>query len=219
MNGGTTNLSASYLKKGKIMKKVNKKLKISDIVINILLVLSFVILGLSIYTTIKYKENPQDAYLFGYKPVLVLTGSMEPTLKEKGICIVKKVTYDEVDIDDILMYTIDEKTITHRIISKTEEGIRTKGDNNNVQDAYLLGEENVKAKVVAIFNFTAPIINDFEGGYMGYVRWIGFPIFVLVVIFTVKKVVKNILKNDIAKNKTEENKTEKDKNDEKEIES
>lgn len=176
-------------------QKNSKKISIKDIIVDIFLALALVILGLSIFTAFKYKENPEDAYIFGYKPVYILTGSMEPTLREKGVCIVKQTTYDEVDVDDILMYKVDEKTITHRVIEKTEEGIRTKGDNNDVDDAYLLHEENVKAKVVCILNFTSTIINDLESGPRGYIKWIGFPIFAIVIIVVAKKVIIKILKS------------------------
>lgn len=174
------------------MEKEKKKIKIGDIIIDIILAFALIILGVSIVVAFKFKENPEDAYLFGYKPVYILTGSMEPTLREKGICIVKQTTYDDVDVGDIIMYQIDEKTITHRIVEKTDEGIRTKGDNNNVEDAYLLQDENVKAKVVLIFNFTATIINDLQSGPMGYVKWIGYPIFVIVIIVGTTKIIKKI---------------------------
>jgi signal peptidase len=118
---------------------------------------------------------------------------MEPTLREKSVCIVKQSTYDEVDVGDIIMYTIEEKTITHRIVDKTEDGIRTRGDNNNVQDAYLIQPDQINGKVVMVFNFTATIINDLQSGVYGYVKWIGFPIFSIVVIVVTVKVIKKIL--------------------------
>lgn len=176
--------------------KSKKKIKISDIIIDIILALSLVVLGFAIVISFKFKENPEDAYLMGYKPVYILTGSMEPTLREKGICIVKQATYDNVDIGDIIMYTIDDKTITHRIVEKTNEGIRTKGDNNDVNDAYLLQDENIKAKVIFTMNFTATIINDLSSGPMGYVKWIGYPVFVIVMIIVLKKIIKKILTKD-----------------------
>lgn len=187
------------------MKK--KKVKISDIIVNIILILALVILGISIFVAFKFKENPEDAYLFGYKPVYILTGSMEPTLREKGICIVEKASYDDVKVGDIIMYQVDEKTITHRIVEKTDEGIRTKGDNNNVEDAYLLTDENIKAKVVLVFNFTATIINDLQSGPMGYVKWIGYPVFVIIIIIGTTKIVKKI-KNSKDTNEIEEQESE-----------
>lgn len=169
-----------------------KKSSVWDVIVNILLVLSFGVLILAVITAMKFKENPEEAFLFGYKPVYILTGSMEPTLREKGICVVKQCGYDDVEVNDIIMYQIEDKTITHRVVEKTEEGIRTKGDNNDVQDAYLLGEENVKAKVVAIFNITAVIINDLHMGAIGYIKWIGFPLMIIAIIIFFPKIVRKI---------------------------
>lgn len=172
---------------------MKKKIKISDIIIDILLAVSLIILAMAIVVGFKSKENPEDAFLFGYKPVYILTGSMEPTLREHGVCIVQKTTYDEVEVGDIIMYTIEEKTITHRVVEKTEEGIRTKGDNNNVEDAYLLHDENIKAKVVCIFNFTANIVNELQKGPSGYIKVIGYPLLIIIVFISTFKITNKIL--------------------------
>lgn len=167
--------------------------KIGDFIVNALLILSFAVLIISCCLVYKYRENPDEAYLFGFKPVYVLTGSMEPILREHGVCIVQKTTYDDVDVDDIVMYTIDDKTITHRIIEKSELGIRTKGDNNNVEDAYLLQPENINAKVVLRLNFVADIVNDCSSGWQGYVKWIVLPLLIIIIPIITVKVIKKII--------------------------
>ena len=189
---------------------------LGDAISNILVVLSVLLLVFSIFTAYQFRENPEEAYLFGYKPVFILTGSMEPTLKVNGVAIVERTTYDDVEEGDIIMYEIGDKMITHRIMSKTAQGITTKGDNNNTQDAYLLTEENIKAKVVSIWNWTAKPMNDicpdgFGNGvdYRGIVKWVGFPVFVIVVLkvlfFVIKKInqMEDEKKEEEAKNETE----------------
>lgn len=132
---------------------------IRDTIVNIIMVLSILIFALALYSGYVHRDNPNEAFLLGYKPVYVMTGSMEPTLKVNGLVIIKQIEYDDVQVDDIIMYEIDEKMITHRVIEITDEGIRTKGDNNNVKDAYILKPENIKGKAVAIWNWTAVIAN------------------------------------------------------------
>lgn len=132
---------------------------IVSIVLDVLVLLSLISVILAGYTALKYKDDPGNAYLFGYKPILVLTGSMEPTMHVNSICIAEKTTYEDVKSGDIIMFEVDDKLITHRVVSISDEGITTKGDNNNVEDAYALTSENIKAKVVSIWNWTAPIIN------------------------------------------------------------
>ena len=183
------------------MKKI---LKITfNILTDILLIAALTILVLSAYTASQYKSNPEDAYLFGYKPILVLTGSMEPTMKVNSVCVAKKATYDDVEVGDIIMYKIDGKLITHRVIEETEQGFRTKGDNNNTEDAYFITENNIQAKVIHIANWTAGIIEDLQTTE-GKIRWIGFPIFVIIVLAVLIAVIKKIINSPDEKEEQED---------------
>ena len=141
-------------------KNIGKIIK--DLIVNIIMGMSIIIFAIALYSGYVHKDNPNEAFLLGYKPVYVMTGSMEPTLKVNGLVIIKQIDYDDVKVDDIIMYEIDDKMITHRVVEITDEGIRTKGDNNNVQDAYLLQPENIKGKAVDIWNWTAKIANMFS---------------------------------------------------------
>lgn len=177
--------------------------KITNIFTNILLVLSLLLLAFSAYTAYTFKSNPEEAYLFGYKPVLILTGSMEPTLKVNGVAIVQKATYDDVDVGDIVMYQAGDKLITHRIVKKTEEGITTKGENNNSEDSYLLTNRNIKAKVVSIWNWTATPINSIwpDGinspiSVKGLLKWVAFPLLIIIVLEVLIKVIKKVSRMD-----------------------
>lgn len=172
------------------MKKVLKK--IFNVFTDILLIAALTILVLSAYTAHQYQADPDNAYLFGYKPILVLTGSMEPTMRVNSICIAEKSEYDDIVVDDIILFQIDDKLITHRVISITDQGIRTKGDNNNSEDAYYLTEDNVKAKVVYVANWTATVIDDLQTTE-GKIKWIGFPLFVLAILIILKMTIKKIL--------------------------
>ena len=190
---------------------------IANAITNVLVVASILLLFFALFTAYKFKENPEDAYLFGYKPVLILTGSMEPTMHVNGVVIVEKSTYDDVKEGDIIMYKVNDKMITHRIIEKSSEGITTKGDNNQTEDAYLLKEENIQAKVVKIWNWTAKPLNEIFPDGVGegainkkaIAKWVGFPIFVIVVIkllfFAIKKINKM---DDNSKEKSKDNKDE-----------
>lgn len=163
-----------------------------NIIINLLMVFSVTLLVMSLYTVIKNQDSPEKSFLFGYKPVYVLTGSMEPTMMVDGLAIVKQASYDEVQVDDIIMYEIDDKMITHRIIEKTDEGIRTKGDNNNVQDAYLLKEENVKGKVVYIMNWFSTLVRTLKTR-SGRIKCLYFPLFVIIVLLITFKLIQIII--------------------------
>ena len=70
-----------------------------------------------------------------------------PEIKVKEIIIIlKSKEYKE---NDIITYKINNSYfITHRIISKTEEGYITKGDFNNTEDDRIVTKEQIQGKVI-----------------------------------------------------------------------
>lgn len=184
-----------------------------DALSTVLMFVSIAVLLFSIYTAYSFRDNPDESYLFGYKPVLVLTGSMEPTLRTNGVAIVKKTSFKDVKENDILMYKIDGKMITHRVIEKTNKFISTKGDNNRDKDAYKIGPENTRAVVVARLNFfSKPISEIFPDGIKsdvskkGLIKWIGYPIFVIIVINGTGKIIRIVNKKEEGDEESEEKK-------------
>ena len=73
---------------------------------------------------------------WGKNPLVVISGSMEPTLKVGGILYYKKIDLNDFKEGDILVYELNEHTISHRIVDITDNGFLTKGDNNNSIDTY-----------------------------------------------------------------------------------
>jgi len=75
-------------------------------------------------------------YAFGITPYVVLSGSMEPTIKTGSICFINKhVKYEKIKEKDIIAFKMSDGTlVTHRIVSITDEEFITKGDNNDDQD-------------------------------------------------------------------------------------
>ena len=86
--------------------------------------------------------------LFGYKPSVILTGSMEPTLKVGSVTYYKKVPKSEIKARDIVTFKSSEGMIvTHRIYSiSAEEEYITKGDANNTTDNEKLSFKNILGK-------------------------------------------------------------------------
>ena len=70
--------------------------------------------------------------IFGYTQVIVISGSMIPTLEIGDILIVhEQKNYAE---NDIITYRGETKLITHRIVEIKGSGYITKGDFNNTPD-------------------------------------------------------------------------------------
>lgn len=139
---------------------------------NITKAIMFVVVMVSIVvvaSVVKDKIDGKDPYAFGYKPIYVMTGSMEPYMKTNGTVIVKRVnSMDEIAVGDVINYhinTTDNKVlhITHRITDIASDGtITTKGDNNKQADAYALTLDNIDAKVVSVQNWTSDLYDEWQ---------------------------------------------------------
>ena len=118
------------------MKYVIKTLKYLMYVLLTLLALIFI--WVFIQTKIKPDEIPS---IFGYKPFIVLSGSMETEIYKGDLVIVKKIDAKNLKINDIIAFSDEnDYVVTHRIIDiKTNENKEiefvTKGDNNSDEDS------------------------------------------------------------------------------------
>ncbi len=179
-------------------KKKTKGKLIATILINLFFVLSLIFLVMAAITLFKFKDNPKEAFLLGYRPVIVKSGSMEKTMLVDSIVVIKKAKFEDVKKNDIITFAFDQNFITHRVIDVTSKGLVTKGDNNNVTDQRLVTESDFIGKEVVIFNWTAPVVNDFKSNPLtAAIRWILVPIaliclviFVLVVLIRILRKIK-----------------------------
>jgi signal peptidase len=87
-------------------------------------------------------------YFLGIVPYVVLSGSMEPTIKTGSLCFVNKnISIDKIKEKDIIAFKLDDGTlVTHRVKSITEEGIITKGDSNKKADNNVVTKINYVGK-------------------------------------------------------------------------
>lgn len=92
--------------------------------------------------------------IIGYKPLVVLSGSMEPILKVGGILYYQKINIEDYKKGDILVYATKDHIISHRIVDITSDGFITKGDNNEVLDSKV----NLNQVLGKGTNFSIPYI-------------------------------------------------------------
>ncbi|MBN2202952.1 MAG: signal peptidase I [Candidatus Aenigmarchaeota archaeon] len=83
--------------------------------------------------------------------VAVFSNSMVPTFYKGDMIIVQKVP--EFVVGDIIVFSVSDRPypIIHRIIEITQDGIRTKGDNNLYEDPWLTSQKNVYGKAILKF--------------------------------------------------------------------
>ena len=130
------------------MKKLLKVLKYIGLSILILLAVTFA------YIFIQSKVFPDKVpSLFGYKPFIVLSGSMETELYKGDLAIVKRIDPKELKVQDIIAFREEKnRVVTHRIVEiNTENGevrFTTKGDNNNKNDDGFVKFDQVEGRYV-----------------------------------------------------------------------
>ena len=101
---------------------------------------------------------------FKYEPISILSNSMVPTFSRGDVVIFRKPSekeLKEIPINSIIIYTMEEQNIAHRIVNIIQEKdtvmYQTKGDNNNVPDTKLVNTNQIKG----IYSFN--------------IKYIGFP--------------------------------------------
>lgn len=117
---------------------------------SIFLGISIIILIFCVYVAVKSKKTGEDIYILGYKPYIISTGSMEPTLKVRGLVLIKEFPYEDVQVGDIISFVPAEigKPVCHRVVEITPEGFITKGDNNKTDDMGVVTKEEYKGRLV-----------------------------------------------------------------------
>lgn len=83
---------------------------------------------------------------WGQKPLVVISGSMEPTLKVGSLLYYHEQDLDLFNEGDILVYRSKNHTISHRIVERVEDGFITKGDANPTNDSMIVNNEQVWGK-------------------------------------------------------------------------
>ncbi len=128
------------------------------------LILVLALMGL-LAIGIFFRVQGQEPVIFGYKIVIVTSGSMEPVFQAGSIILINTQAEPPFEVGDVVMFAQDDDpdmNITHRIIDTYEsEGVRyyqTKGDNNLVADQEEITNENIFG---AYANFTLPYLGYF----------------------------------------------------------
>lgn len=122
----------------------------SNWLITIACIILVPMLLINLWIMLQSKMN-EDAVpsVFGYKPFMVLSGSMEGKILKGDLIITKIIDPNTLVIGDIIAFRDAQGTVTtHRIIDEVENaGVRyfiTKGDNNASQDQNLVELSDVE---------------------------------------------------------------------------
>lgn len=81
------------------------------------------------------------------KPVVVVSGSMEPSITTGSLALID-TKESAINIGDVVSFRAGDALVTHRVIEITEEGYRTKGDNNDIADVGTVTQDQIEGKLV-----------------------------------------------------------------------
>lgn len=166
--------------------------KILSIITNVILIAALTLLAFAGYSAFVNRNDPNNAYVLGIKPIYIKTGSMEPALLTDSIAIVKKCDISDVQKDDIIVFRKEDKLIVHRVMDKEDGYVKTKGDNNKIYDNFSVYPEEIQAKVIFSMNWIANFKHEIKA-ISGVIKWIVFPIVSVGVIILTIVIIKKIL--------------------------
>ena len=135
-----------------VFKKIWKIIK--WVLLGIIILFSILIVSILIQT----KNNPNNVpSIFGYKPFIVLSGSMETEINTGDLAIVKNIDANNLKENDIIAFRDNENhVVTHRIVKiiyqNNEKKYITKGDNNNTNDSTPIDADKVEGIYVSKIN-------------------------------------------------------------------
>ncbi|MDO4938500.1 MAG: signal peptidase I [Lachnospiraceae bacterium] len=135
------------------------KQKIGNIAFDI--ILCFICIGFIIgFINFSLKGEPLN--IWGIKPMVILSGSMEPEIDLNSLVVTYKT--ENIKKGDIIMFQTRTKDyVVHRYYDDNDDGsIITKGDSNEIADYDPVDKNQVFGKVIIRMNFMAPYITFFK---------------------------------------------------------
>lgn len=155
---------------------------ISIIILIILIPILFVSAVILVNSYVKPDEVPS---FFGWKPFIVLSGSMETKILAGDVVVVKEVDTQTLKKGDIIAFKENDIVITHRIDEIIQEDGETKyitkGDNNNTRDnGYVL-----PSQVEGLYEFRIARLGNlamFIQTPIGMIICLSIPLLLLVII-------------------------------------
>ena len=123
--------------------------------------------------------------IFGYKPVVVLSGSMEPTYKVGSVIYYNKVSKEDLKVGDVITFTQGNDYVSHRINNIEGDLYETKGDANKSVDAKKIEYSSIVGRV---HKCSIPFI-----GY--YIKFVNENLFIAVITLIIILIAEFIFSN------------------------
>lgn len=138
--------------------------RLATFLVNLLLAAALVAAAAAVLFVFSGPDDRSAAFILGYKPLVVLSGSMEPTLMTDSIVLVRSIPCDEVCEGDVVSISRGDGFVTHRVVGRVDGGLVTKGDANPAVDPGLVAADDHVAVVVGVYNGVAPWVHAIRTG-------------------------------------------------------
>ena len=148
--------------------------KTKSVILDIVIVVLVILVGSNVYASYQHSKNPDQIVMpLGFATLNVLSGSMEPEYMIGDNILVIRTDPQKLEPGDIItFYNEDHAVVTHRIVALAEAengpGFITKGDNNNIEDSFIVPHDNVIGKAIANL---VPLNMLSNGRQMLYIVW------------------------------------------------
>lgn len=120
---------------------------------NLLLDIILSVLVLFLAVSLLSKLGTGYATFFGYKPIYILTDSMEPVVPAGSWVVGVPVRGEEIEVGDVAAYRKENGTklqpmIIHRVAGITESGFIFQGDNNEQPDSQIVRADQIIYRII-----------------------------------------------------------------------
>ena len=146
------------------------KHKLLTVIGTVLCIILLPVLIINCILIVKSYTSEEVPDVGGYLPLIVLTDSMYPVIESGDLIICHTAEPEEIQVGDVIAFFDPagngSSIVTHRVLEVTEDGWRTKGDNNNTEDRLTVQPEDLVARYegkriagagnVALFMQTTP---------------------------------------------------------------
>lgn len=163
---------------------------------SILVILILIFITVIVYFIEEKSNVEQGRYISPlFSAYVIISPSMVPNIQVYDAVVDMKAIPSSIKVGDIITFVSEDalsygKTITHRVVGLDQDSngrfrYRTKGDNNNVADNWIVPEKNVIGKVI----FRIPqlgYLQQFLSTAYGWVIAIVVPCLIIVVYDIVK---------------------------------
>lgn len=137
----------------RLKKPADSKVGIDHKKRNLMLDIILLVLILFLAVPLLSKIVTGYATFFGYKPIYILTDSMEPVIPAGSWVVGVPARGEETAVGDVAAYRKENGTklqplIIHRVVGITESGFIFQGDNNELPDSRIVKTDQIVYKII-----------------------------------------------------------------------